>query len=299
MSCGDKVESEEISKDRIEDIFEDIEILFAQGDTDKIMDFYHEDYLHNGDILENAEYNWETRAFNYNFLDFENLEFEFDSFSATVSFHMILANPDSSVTFVEPLEHGDLSYFYKEEGLWQVYGNQESTGYGSGFNLDIDTSPDGARVYIDDTFMHQLTPTKLYFMPAGNHDLRLYKDGFNEVELEINIPDTMSVSVNLEEPDFPKPYFDLISPTNHSHYDQMELVIEGSIKIIDEYGDFTDFDGSEYIMNLNNEESVFITQGNINKLISLEQGQNSLELRATAENGNTATSERFIIYGDF
>ena len=52
-------------------------------------------------------------------------------------------------------------------------------------------------------------------------------------------------------------------------------------------------------MNLNNEESVFITQGNINKLISLEQGQNSLELRATAENGNTATSERFIIYGDF
>lgn len=123
FSCG--VSSpEEVDDYEIEQILEEIEKEFNFGNLEGIMIYYHEDFLHNNKNYWEEETVWQLRLLEYNMIEFQNIEVEINGAFAQASFKMIFTNNSGVHVFNEPEDHGDVSYFYKENQVWKIYGNQ-------------------------------------------------------------------------------------------------------------------------------------------------------------------------------
>ena len=124
LACSEVSSPNEISKYEIEEILGNIEDDFNFADLQGIMSYYHEDFSHNQTNYWEEETIWQLRLTDYNMIEFENIEIELNLPLASASFTMKLTNENGTDSFQEPEDHGDISYFYRENGVWKIYGNQ-------------------------------------------------------------------------------------------------------------------------------------------------------------------------------
>ena len=110
---------EELDKNAIIDILDSIQSNFNFGDLDGIMQYYHQDFNHNGDNFDFERIRWEIRLNEYDELHFENIEINLNGDYATASFVMHL---DETITQEPSDDNGDISYFYYEFGSWKLCG---------------------------------------------------------------------------------------------------------------------------------------------------------------------------------
>ncbi|MBW6516696.1 MAG: nuclear transport factor 2 family protein, partial [Candidatus Cloacimonetes bacterium] len=125
VACSEVTKPEAASRIQINQILDDIEDAVFTYDPEKIIDFIHQDFLHNGNDKIDQSYVWQIRLLHFNTMQIDNREIAISQNSAFVSFDMTLIAPDSTVVTEEPSEeYGDISYFIRDEGKWQLYGNQ-------------------------------------------------------------------------------------------------------------------------------------------------------------------------------
>ena len=118
-SC-DTTSSEELDKNAILDILDSIQLNFNMHlDPDDIMQYYHQNFNHNGDDFEWERTIWEIRLNDYDNLLFEDIEIIVNGNYATASFIMHL---DEIITEEPSDDNGDISYFYRELGNWSLCG---------------------------------------------------------------------------------------------------------------------------------------------------------------------------------
>ena len=118
-SC-DTTSPEELDKNEIIDILDSIQSNFIMNDIDGIMQYYHQDFYHNGDSYNWEITIWEVRLNDYNDLIFEDIEIELNGNYATANFLMSL---DDTITEEPSDVNGDISYFYRDLDGWKLCGN--------------------------------------------------------------------------------------------------------------------------------------------------------------------------------
>ena len=118
-SC-DTTSSEELDKNEIIDILDSIQSNFIMDDIDGIMQYYHQDFYHNGDSYNWEITIWEVRLNDYNDLIFEDIEIELNGNYATANFLMYL---NDTITEEPSDVNGDISYFYRDLDGWKLCGN--------------------------------------------------------------------------------------------------------------------------------------------------------------------------------
>ncbi len=118
ISC-DITSSEELDKNEIIDILDSIQSNFQFDDLYGIMQYYHQDFLHNEDDYDWEMFIWEQRIADYDELNFENIEIVLNGNYATAYFLMHL---DDTFTEEPSDENGDISYFFYESGSWKLCG---------------------------------------------------------------------------------------------------------------------------------------------------------------------------------
>ncbi len=297
-ACSGSTDDEDVAEVLITEILDDIVEMFNLRDLDGIMDCYHEDYMHQGDNLTSERYTWEIRMALYNSMEIEDIEIDKDGLNATASFTMTMTGSDATDVYTEPTDHGDISYFYKDVTSWRIYGDQHY-GSGIGYQVSLETDPQGALIYMDDASIYQYTPVILQAIPQGTYTLRLYKPGYNEWEGQITVPETYQISQILTEPGYPMPSFDIESPLNGNHYASTTVSLEGILRNRNQSGSTGSFDGTRYIMTFNGQETIIATNGILIELLPILSGQNELQLRATNASGNTGWSDTITFVGIF
>jgi len=291
--CKGVSDTETVDTTRIENILEAIQTDFNNYQSESIIDYYHEDYLHDGDGLIMAEHIWNERSANYLEMQLTNIEIELDGNFATASFEMHLYGADDEDVFLEPYEHGDFSYFHKDNGVWRIYGNQNPD---EGNNLYISSEPTGALIYLNDAPMHQYTPATLHSLPTGTYSLRLYKEGWNELEESLYVNQTMMIDRTLSTPTYPRPVFTVESPASGQTITDETVVVAGTVRLQDSFGQLTDFEGQKVVISVNGTETLVTTTGLIHTEVNLPEGDTQLQLRATGAAGNTGWSSVIALH---
>jgi len=119
FSC-DTTSPEDLDKSMIIDILDSIQSNFNFDDLGGIMQYYHQDFLHNGDDFDwERDVIWFTRLNDYGNLIFENVDIALNGNYATASFLMYL---DETISQEPSDENGDISFFYYEHGNWKLCG---------------------------------------------------------------------------------------------------------------------------------------------------------------------------------
>jgi ketosteroid isomerase-like protein len=121
-ACNDS-NSKTQDRTRVEDMVEAIRDAFNNDDIEAIMAEYHPDFLHNGRTLSEERQVWQARMIDYSDMMIDNLSVEVDSDDATASFKLSLTNLNGTVVSEEPRDHGDVSFFRKDDGTWKIIGN--------------------------------------------------------------------------------------------------------------------------------------------------------------------------------
>jgi ketosteroid isomerase-like protein len=299
-ACKDVTSSDDLDRSRIEDIVDGIRDAFNAQDLDAIMDYYHPDYRHKGHSYTQERQIWALRMIDYVDMTIEDVSIDLNGAHATVSFKMTLTNSTDSDLTLEPYENGDFSYFLKEDGFWKVWGDQKDYGNSEGnYNIYVSSTPSEAKIYLDDAPLFQYTPTTLYGLPPANYKLRLYKEGYNEWETVVHVPDDdLVLSPTLTTPALPKPVFNMEEPTEGKHYSHSVGAVRGTITMLHADQSITPFDNDTYILSVNGVEQVVDTLGEVNELLTLRSGLNEIKMRATSTAGNTGTITLHV-YGDF
>jgi len=118
-SC-DTTSPEEFDEQSIMEILDSVQSNFNFDDLDGIMQYYHEDFYHNGNDFEwERDVIWFTRLNDFDNLNLQNIEIEVDGDFATASFNMSL---DQTLTEEPSQENGDVSYFYYDQQKWLICG---------------------------------------------------------------------------------------------------------------------------------------------------------------------------------
>lgn len=123
-SC-DTTSPEDLDKNEIIDILDSIQLNFNMHlDPDDIMQYYHQNFNHNGDDFEwERDVIWFSRLNDYDDLIFENIEINLNGNYATVNFLMHLVYEEMLTITNEPSDdNGDISFFYRELGSWKLCG---------------------------------------------------------------------------------------------------------------------------------------------------------------------------------
>jgi hypothetical protein len=121
LSCASDPVEVEYHEQKIREILDDIKSAFNMGDLETIMSFYHEDFLHNSMETPQVEDLWTLRLMDYILMDITDIDIEVDNYDAVASFVFYLDEDK----FIAPDEQGEFSYFYREDGEWSIYGNQQ------------------------------------------------------------------------------------------------------------------------------------------------------------------------------
>lgn len=98
---------------------------FNWNEIGKIMALVHPDYLHNGMYGSELRQLWLNRRGQYQLLscDVSRVEIEYDR--ATIYMEMNFVSTVDELSYPEPETYGDTSYFIRDGGFWQIYGNQK------------------------------------------------------------------------------------------------------------------------------------------------------------------------------
>jgi len=168
--------------------------------------------------------------------------------------------------------------------------------------ISIESYPSEASVYLDGTNMNEITPTILYNINPGNHHIRLYKFGYSEYNtnftLENNIP--YFINADLGAPLPPLPIFTIYQPIDEATYNDNVITVSGLIQLEDAFGNISSFNGDNAILTLNGvDQEIPVSSGYFNETISIVAGENTIQLRANSENGDTGISDEITVYGNF
>ena len=118
ISC-DTTSPEELDKNAILDILDSIQSNFNMDTVEGIMQYYHQDFLHDGDDNGFERIRWEIRLNDHEELLLQDIEIIVNGDFATASFIMHL---DDQTTEEPSDENGVLSYFFYELGSWKLCG---------------------------------------------------------------------------------------------------------------------------------------------------------------------------------
>ncbi len=165
-------------------------------------------------------------------------------------------------------------------------------------SLSVITTPPGASVYIDGAYTWELTPFTLTTILPGNHNVRIYKGGYNEVDLDITLLEDIPYTINefLTAPVPPYPVFTIYSPYNGETFSDNVITIDGYIEL-DTGASYT---GDNAILAINGVDSeIYVSSGYFSETISIAAGENYLHLRANGPEGDTGVSDVITVNGDF
>ncbi len=117
-SVGDQAQTE------IRDIIYDISRDFSWNDIEGIMAHVHPEYLHNGVYREEFRQLWMQRRAQYQLLDCTVSQVDIQDDHATVHLRLDFTATDGDLSYEDPQTSGDISFFVRDNGVWQIYGNQ-------------------------------------------------------------------------------------------------------------------------------------------------------------------------------
>lgn len=122
LSCDAQTQSQD--KAEIENIIYDISRDFNWNDIPGIVAYLHPDYRHNG--MQGMQFRelWLNRKTTYELLDFVIHDIAISGDYAIVSMQLSFQTSGEDLVYEEPQTSGDISYFYYDQGEWQLYGNQ-------------------------------------------------------------------------------------------------------------------------------------------------------------------------------
>ncbi|HOG31394.1 MAG TPA: hypothetical protein PK802_05855 [Candidatus Cloacimonadota bacterium] len=126
LSCNLASSPEDMDKIRIEDILKGIARDFCWKDIEGIMKRVHPDYYHKGMYGFQLRGLWQDRMARFDLLDVEVQDIDLAGSRATVSMKLTFTAADSTLSYLEPDTGGDASYFYREDGVWFLCGNQQN-----------------------------------------------------------------------------------------------------------------------------------------------------------------------------
>jgi uncharacterized protein YfaP (DUF2135 family) len=169
-------------------------------------------------------------------------------------------------------------------------------------SIAVRTEPPGAAVYLDGTNMNMLTPAVLRDVSPGNHLVRLYLAGYNEInaELELGVSASRTIDTTLVAPGYPRPVFTVTEPADSARFPDNVIHVRGSIELQDAAGGRTPYSGAEAVLMLNGvEKEVTVSGGAFDETISIASGENLIQVRANSAEGNTGVSDPLHVFGDF
>lgn len=164
--------------------------------------------------------------------------------------------------------------------------------------LNVYTTPSGASVYIDGAYTGYVTPVTFTDLLPGNHYVRIYMDGYNEIVHYITIVEHVPYTIDevLEYPVPPYPVFTIDNPYNGEQFVDNVISINGYVEL-DTGNPYT---GDNAILSINGLDSeIYVSSGYFNQTISIAAGENELQMRANGPEGDTGVSDVIIVYGDF
>lgn len=125
-SCGLASSPQELDEGQIKDILYDIESKFNANDIDGLMDHVHSDYYHNSMYGHQLRLRWLDLRARYELLDITDLEVEVEADFATAGMRLTFHSATGDLSYLEPDSVGDISYFYYDDGVWQIIGNRQA-----------------------------------------------------------------------------------------------------------------------------------------------------------------------------
>jgi len=186
---------------------------------------------------------------------------------------------------------------YAEDLLTAVSSSgQEQVG-----GLIVQSTPGGASIMLDGAPTGRTTPDTLAYFSAGDHQLRLYREGYNEHLAIVGWEGGfVTHQAALTTPGWPRPAFSELSPVHGSEYGDNVITVSGVIQLEDESGIPSPFDGNLAVLTLNGvEQLIEVVGGDFSADVNIFSGQNTLQYRATGPNGNTGVSESMTVVGTF
>jgi hypothetical protein len=127
LSGCDLSSPEEASIGEIENAFATMELAYDLHHIEDFMVFYDEDFLHNGDDIDNARLDWEIRFNDYQGMELSEINIELDGDRATVSLvRKFINNGAVQIEYNEPEDNGDMSYWQLRGNDWLIMGNEAS-----------------------------------------------------------------------------------------------------------------------------------------------------------------------------
>ncbi len=280
--------------EKIQEVITNIFAAYNNYNLFSIMSYFDSQFLHNGQDYYAEQSLWQARIDIGGQAIVSNLIVYLNDYYADVTYNLSITKDGHTYYYNVP-ENGydDVSKLRKVGNKWLIYGNQlpSTSNY---YTISINSSPNGATIYLDDENTYNITPAELYNVYIGSHSIRLYKEGYNEYTEIIDVPYQTSVNAQLTTPQYPKPEFTIISPIDNTTYYESPVDLQGYIKL----QDGMTFRGELIILTLNgNERQIFTNNdGEFDDQISLTQGENHFKLRATSEAGNTGISDDYTIY---
>ncbi len=252
----------------------------------QIMENYSTDFLHNDFNYNDEEARWYNRFETDQVSDVTNIHVSFFTNSyAKVSYSIKLNGNYYQVNSLSDL-YSDVTIFRREGEFWKVYGNQN---YNENYNVNVDSYPDGARIYIDGNFMGKTTPATIEDISPGQYNIGVYLRGYNEISETIYVDEDIYKNYDLQIPSEPIPDITIISPENGETFNSDEFLLNGYIN---------NFEGNEAILTYNGVEYPIEVDAfnDFRTYIYLTQSENTFFIRATNINGNTGTTEDYTVF---
>lgn len=123
MACGPD-DSDTIARREIRDVLYDVTVHFNLHDAYGIMEHLHDEYLHKGMIAYHFNDLWLDRMAQFNLLEIEIVYIEIQGDLAIAHTKNTFSSAFETVVLDEPEDSGDIAYFKRSNGVWQIYGNQ-------------------------------------------------------------------------------------------------------------------------------------------------------------------------------
>lgn len=125
MLAGCDRDSSQADEFELREIIYGISHNFDWNEIGKIMALVHPDYLHNGMYGSELRQLWLNRRGQYQLLSCEVRRVEIEYDRATIYMEMHFVSAGAELSYTEPETYGDISYFIRDGGFWQIYGNQK------------------------------------------------------------------------------------------------------------------------------------------------------------------------------
>ncbi|GAB1468668.1 hypothetical protein MASR2M64_14110 [Candidatus Cloacimonadota bacterium] len=117
--------SDTLAQKEIRDLLYSISTDFNLNQISPILDHLHLDYLHKGKIGHHFNIDWLNYMNRFSLLDIEVLYIEIEGAKAVAHTKNTFRSAYETEVHNEPEDNGEISYFYRDNGVWYIYGNQQ------------------------------------------------------------------------------------------------------------------------------------------------------------------------------